>query len=630
MENKKHSEFLQACTDKLVLASRIHQDRSPYITLEQNKFLFGEIAAHYESSFAHADTLHSLGFAHADLLSVIYRMFDCSLQDVVLHRPTFIWDKRDVLIAVGEYFKDFSRDTLHKKLHTLCCAAKIETEDFKMREESTVLNRFNQILDVANLFELDWMAGYGRYISPIEQDMCRYWYSLPSDILNTLATHIVDAFFHGFISQSRDRAKRTNIRFRYAIGQEALAQQVVSIFLTRGLEPIIVQPSSIAYSRQYTSDSQYDFAVYNDACYYKAQAIAYEVALNNYRENIENICGFVRIGTFGNDLSFVLRGRYAYKPRAQVMKMYNSMRANKRNAESAMLKPDTISFCSVVFPDMRLGDTFRAVFDAFYKLNTEKSKEYEVIQSHLIDILDECDHVKLQGMNGNMTDLTVSMVELEFPSVQTKFLNCGGDLNIPHGELFTTPVLAGTNGILHVKEIFLCDKYYKNIRLVFSEGRIIDYTCDNFKDSKKNKQYVFENLLNSTKNMPMGELSIGTNTLAYRIAMDFNLFSCLPILVAEKMGPHIAVGDPCFAHAEDSPVYNIYGGKEMIARDNVITKTRTQNPQCYVNSHTDITIPFYEMGLFAGINTKTGEMHKIIENARFIPTVAQKLNENLE
>ena len=38
-------------------------------------------------------------------------------------------------------------------------------------------------------------------------------------------------------------------------------------------------------------------------------------------------------------------------------------------------------------------------------------------------------------------------------------------------------------------------------------------------------------------------------------------------MIAEKMGPHFAVGDTCYSWAEDTPVYNP-DGKEIIARDN--------------------------------------------------------------
>ena len=44
----------------------------------------------------------------------------------------------------------------------------------------------------------------------------------------------------------------------------------------------------------------------------------------------------------------------------------------------------------------------------------------------------------------------------------------------------------------------------------------------------------------------------------------------LPVLIAEKMGPHFAVGDTCYSWGEDCPVYNP-DGKEIIARDNEVS-----------------------------------------------------------
>lgn len=52
----------------------------------------------------------------------------------------------------------------------------------------------------------------------------------------------------------------------------------------------------------------------------------------------------------------------------------------------------------------------------------------------------------------------------------------------------------------------------------------------------------------------MGEFAIGTNTTAYVAALKYGIADKLPILIAEKMGPHFAVGDTCYSWAEDTPV----------------------------------------------------------------------------
>jgi len=622
--------YLESCGEKLNTAQRIRQNISKYRTLEQNRILFGAMGLDYAHSFANPKYLHELGFENEDLLSVIFHIFDRSLRNVILNRPIFIWNKSDLLIALRQYFKDFDRDKLQTAFDVEYCKTQLQTEDALMLERSTTINCYNRIIDSANPENFDWMAGYGVYISELEQDMCKFWYSLPKEKLNKIADHIVDAFLHGFLSQSRTIGNRTNIRIMYAIGQEALAQRIVEIFRQQGREPIILMPSSVAYQGQCLMDHRYDFAGYLSPACYEAQTYAYSIAVERYREYIENTCGFVRLGTFGDEVKPVALSEYAYHPSADTLKLYSSMIAKNRRIESTILRPDTLSFCSVVFPDKRVGDRFNEIFEGFYHLNTEESEPYELIQEKLIDILDKCDVAHLEGMNGNTTDLTVAMLPILDRKTQTKFLNCGGDINVPHGEIFTTPLLTGTNGTLNVKEIFLKDKYYKNLKLTFKEGLVVDYDCDNFLKAEENKRYVYENLLNSTLNAPMGEFSIGTNTLAYRMALEFDLFSRLPILLAEKMGPHIAIGDPCFARGENSPIYNLYSGKEMIARENELTVKRDENPACYVNFHIDITIPFNEMGLFVGIDTKVGKKYVIIEQGKFVPSSANKLNKNLE
>ena len=50
----------------------------------------------------------------------------------------------------------------------------------------------------------------------------------------------------------------------------------------------------------------------------------------------------------------------------------------------------------------------------------------------------------------------------------------------------------------------------------------------------------------------------------------------LPILIAEKTGPHFAVGDTCYSWSEDTAVYNP-DGKEIIARDNEISLLRKED-----------------------------------------------------
>ena len=123
----------------------------------------------------------------------------------------------------------------------------------------------------------------------------------------------------------------------------------------------------------------------------------------------------------------------------------------------------------------------------------------------------------------------------------------------------------------------------------------------------------------------MGEFAIGTNTTAYTSARRLGIEDRLPILIAEKMGPHFAVGDTCYSWEEDTPVYNP-DGKEIIARDNEISALRKEDlSMAYYGCHTDITIPYDELGSIAMIDDD-GEMIPIIEDGRFVLPGTEELN----
>ena len=108
--------------------------------------------------------------------------------------------------------------------------------------------------------------------------------------------------------------------------------------------------------------------------------------------------------------------------------------------------------------------------------------------------------------------------------------------------------------------------------------------------------------------LPLGEFAIGTNTTAYVMARKFDIADKLPILIAEKTGPHFAVGDTCYSHEEDGITYNP-DGKRIIARSNEISDLRKTNPdKAYFNCHTDITIPYDELGEVSAVTADgTGE-----------------------
>jgi leucyl aminopeptidase (aminopeptidase T) len=287
------------------------------------------------------------------------------------------------------------------------------------------------------------------------------------------------------------------------------------------------------------------------------------------------------------------------------------------------------SFTIIAYPVAAIGADYEAIFAETVKLNTLDYELYRDMQQKIIDILDTADRVHIVGTNGNKTDLTIKIHELADPERETAFENCVADVNIPVGEVFTSPVLEGTNGKLHVSQVFLNELNYRNLEIDFQDGMISSYTCTNFDDEKENKKYIEDNVLFHHPTLPIGEFAIGTNTTAYRMARVFDIADKMPILIAEKTGPHFAVGDTCYTYDEDNMTYNP-DGKAIIARDNSVSALRkTDISKAYFNCHTDITIPYDELGAITVIR-KDGSTQDIIRDGRFVVPGTESLNEPLE
>ena len=154
-------------------------------------------------------------------------------------------------------------------------------------------------------------------------------------------------------------------------------------------------------------------------------------------------------------------------------------------------------------------------------------------------------------------------------------------------------------------------------------------SCSNFEKQEDNDAYIRDNILFHHDTLPMGEFAIGTNTTAYAAAKKFGIASRLPILIAEKTGPHFAVGDTCYSWEEDVRVFNP-DGREIVAKDNEISILRKEDPsKAYFQCHTDITIPYEELGLIEAAG-ENGYRAELIRDGRFVLPGTEELNEALD
>ena len=290
------------------------------------------------------------------------------------------------------------------------------------------------------------------------------------------------------------------------------------------------------------------------------------------------------------------------------------------------IKGEERSFTIIAYPVKEIGENFEEIFRETVKINTLDNKLYEKIQQNIIEALDKGEYVRIKGKGGNQTDLRVHLHHLDNPEKQTNFENCVADVNIPVGEVFTSPVLRETEGVLFVSKVFLNGLEYQDLKIRFQDGKIVEYTCGNFQNEEENQNFIKENILYHHDTLPLGEFAIGTNTTAYVMAQKYQIGHLLPILIAEKMGPHFAVGDTCYSWSEDTPVYNP-DGREIIARDNEVSIQRKQDvSKAYFGCHTDITIPYDELDSI-WVEALDGSEIYIIRDGRFVLPGTEPLNE---
>ena len=112
--------------------------------------------------------------------------------------------------------------------------------------------------------------------------------------------------------------------------------------------------------------------------------------------------------------------------------------------QNAYIPGEERSFTIIAFPVPEIGGQYEEIFDEIVEINTLDYKLYQGIQQKIIDALDQGVSVVIRGCGANRTDLNVRLHELKDPAKETNFENCVADVNIPVGEVFTSPVLAGT------------------------------------------------------------------------------------------------------------------------------------------------------------------------------------------
>ena len=497
-----------------------------------------------------------------------------------------------------------------------------------------------KIIENADFKDSSYLYAYGEYVTENELKLADYINALPKEKIDLMADTWTEGYRKGFVLGGKDLSIKKTVNVRYPIGFERVMKKSVENFAKMGLKPTIYRAADTVFTGrsvnkngffganpnpQFDYDHREDLALLLDGQLITRRLECIEGAFIAYKQMAKDHAGPAVMEVFGETPFVPVNKKEALKLNEEQRALDVRFRTENIRITNQYIPGEERSFTIISFPVPAIGDKFNEIFDAVIRINTLDYEKYQNIQSCMIDALNEAGYVHIKGMGGNWTELKVSLKKLDDPAKQAIYENCVADVNIPVGEIFTTPVLKGTDGVLHVSRVFLNELEYKDFSLTFKDGMITDYACANFDDEAANRRYIEDNVLFNHKSLPMGEAAIGTNTTAYVLARKYGIEGLLPILIAEKTGPHFAVGDTCYSHAEDLKIYNP-DGKEIVAKDNEVSLLRKTDPaKAYFGCHTDVTIPYDELGLLEGVRAD-GSSIKIVENGRFVLPGTEELN----
>ena len=640
----KEAEFLQKVIS--VMDENQEQDKTLGELQAQNYELYQDVLPqNYEKSYGNpvyaqkmlGEYGRAFTFLYTELHGTIGYAFEKKVWDITVGLELFLEmysafseeelpaekQVREILLS---YVNDYCQDMVETRIR--------EGVD---PEEDFAVN----IIMKSDLNDLRYLYRFGEYISESQLETARFLNSMSQEEIDSMAGTYTEGYRMGFVTGRKDIRKKKTVNIRYELGFERMVKAAILQFEKMGLKAVIYRHALHAVNKrsqnrvgftgaianpQFDYDHRQDSALFMDSDFVKRKLRAMQTSYDEYADLAEVHGGPAVIETFGEKPFSPVNKEECWTFSEAQQKLQVELDNESGQIVNRYIKGEERSFTIIAYPIPEIGENFQDIFREIVKINTLDYKKYQKIQQTIIDTLDTCEWVEIKGKGDNETDLLIHLHTLTDPQKQTNFENCVADVNIPLGEVFTSPVLAGTGGILHVSKVYLNGLQFCDLKLVFDCGQVIDYTCSNFDTEEENRKYIEDNILFHHPRLAMGEFAIGTNTTAYVAAQKYDIADKLPILIAEKMGPHFAVGDTCYSWAEDTPVYNP-DGKEIIARDNEISEMRKDDVSlAYYGCHTDITIPYDELGSICAVDDD-GDMIPVIEDGRFVLPGTEALNE---
>ena len=466
---------------------------------EFNRTLYADILpGAYGKSFANPDyAAKELGENYGPWLSFLYTEIRSAIVYAYESRLVDVTVLEELFIEVYNLFEGGTPELaeLREPLYYFVSDYCDRMLPWRVRETlDPSLDFGKSIIMDSDLNDLRYLYRFGEYISETELATARFMNELPEETVRRMADTYTEGYRKGFAATGRSYEGKKTVQIRYHIGFERMIRMAVENFRELGLEPIIARASigtvnrmaartngyyGTPANRQYEYDHRYDNAVYLDKAFRERKLSILKVAYETYKDLASVYAGPAVVETFGEA---------GFEPVNAAAAIFFKCK-NRRNC----CYPTAMRRCRLwtrIFRERRRASqslhsrfrrserSLRRLFKETIRINTLDYELYRDIQQIMINELDQASQVHISGRGGNRTDLTVQLHTLAEPTKQSNFENCVADVNIPVGEVFTSPQLAGTNGLLHVGSVYIGEFQFKDLEIRFENGIAVSYTCE--------------------------------------------------------------------------------------------------------------------------------------------------------
>lgn len=564
--SEKYRDYFRTLADFALLVDKLKEkiENGEYykFSIEElecwNTHLYDDVLGeHYKTSYANpAFATEKFGIEYGRLLSFLYTELRGVIPYAFEKKTEYLDILFELFIEVYNQFEEENEPEYEHVRQTIYWYASDYCDVFladRIKEQIDPEDNFAADLIMNSDFnDVRYLYYYGEYVSENEKRTAMHLNELPLETIQKMADVYTEGYRIGFVNTGKNLSKKATVNIRYTLGFERVIRIAIENFRKMGLKPTIYragvsvltkrQHLKIGYyggiaNKQYEYDHKDDQALILDRQFMERKLEVMRTTYEQYKDLARRHAGPACMETFGEEPFTPVSKSEAVKLNDKQKEISLEYDSKSSQIVNSYIPGDERSFTIVAYPVPEIGDQYEEIFDEIIKINTLDAKVYEKVQQTIIDALDQGTSVHILGNNGNHTDLRVQLYKLKDPKKETIFENCVADVNIPVGEVFTSPVLEGTNGVLHVSQVYLNELLYKDLEVTFSNGMVADYSCKNFEHELENKEYFLDNVLYRHPTLPLGEFAIGTNTTAYVAAKKYNIADKMPILIAEKMGP---------------------------------------------------------------------------------------------